>query len=328
MASKTEPVISIITPVWNGMPFLRECVESVLKQDFQDWELIISDNGSMDDSRSYIATLKDPRIRFFYQKENLGIFGNLNFLFRQARAPISQILCHDDFFVSLHSLRRIVDYWGGVDSAVGYACFNQSLLPERGYVGFFKRHQPRQITSSASDLWYYVFGCMPGNLSNVTLRTAIVSNCGWFREDLPYVGDFEFWARAARRFNFHFVPDVVTHVRAHAGQASSHLNQRGEYVWQEGAVVGELFRRLQEERVAPELLLRLHATIRYHARQLEIGLRRWWQGNSAYLCEVQVVSQTLEYRMNRVVSWIFFILSLGGRFGPNITGRYLLDLTV
>ena len=41
------PAISILTPVWNGLPYIKECIESVLSQDFQDWEMIIGDNDPM-----------------------------------------------------------------------------------------------------------------------------------------------------------------------------------------------------------------------------------------------------------------------------------------
>ena len=48
------PAISIITPVWNGLPYIKECVESVIAQDFQDWELIIGDNASEDGTSEYL----------------------------------------------------------------------------------------------------------------------------------------------------------------------------------------------------------------------------------------------------------------------------------
>ena len=72
------PTISILTPVWNGLPYIKECVDSVFAQEFQDWELIISDNGSTDGTRDYLDTLKDQRVRIFKQEKNLGIDGNLN----------------------------------------------------------------------------------------------------------------------------------------------------------------------------------------------------------------------------------------------------------
>ena len=79
--SLPTPAISILTPVWNGLPYIKECVESVFSQEFQDWELIISDNGSTDGTRDYLDTLTDKRVQIFKQDKNLGIDGNLNFLF-------------------------------------------------------------------------------------------------------------------------------------------------------------------------------------------------------------------------------------------------------
>ena len=90
------PRISVLMPVYNGMPYIPEAVESVLAQDEQDWELVISDNGSTDSTRDYLSTLQDPRIRVHLQQANLGIFGNLNFLLAQAQASIAKILCADD----------------------------------------------------------------------------------------------------------------------------------------------------------------------------------------------------------------------------------------
>ena len=84
------PRISVLMPVYKGIPYIPEAVESVLAQDEQDWELVISDNGSTDSTRDYLSTLQDPRIRVHLQQANLGIFGNLNFLLAQAQALSQQ----------------------------------------------------------------------------------------------------------------------------------------------------------------------------------------------------------------------------------------------
>lgn len=308
------------------MPYLQECVDSVLAQDFQDWEMIISDDGSIDGTSVYLETLRDPRIRLFKQGMNLGIFGNLNFIFKKARAPISQILCQDDYFVGSSSLQRIIDYWRSASKEIGFACFNQDALSDKGFVGFFKKVQPRLISPVESDLWFYVFGCMPGNLSNVTLRTGLVAEVGWFREDLPYLGDYEFWSRAGRIRPYCFEPGVVTSVRSHAGQASVHLNRKGEYIEQEAEVVGELFERLHGTVRVSELLLKLHATIRSDAFQRKIAIKRLLTGQRDYLRELNKVSECSQHNLNALLRWFIFIFSLGGRMGPRVTASQLLGL--
>jgi len=62
------PRISVLMPVYNGMPYIPEAVESVLAQDEQDWELLISDDGSTDGTRDYLDTVRDSRIKVIHQK--------------------------------------------------------------------------------------------------------------------------------------------------------------------------------------------------------------------------------------------------------------------
>jgi glycosyltransferase involved in cell wall biosynthesis len=70
------PAISILTPVWNGLPYIKECVNSVLAQDFQDWEMIVGDNASDDGTSEYLRTLTDPRIKVFRHDKNMGVCTN------------------------------------------------------------------------------------------------------------------------------------------------------------------------------------------------------------------------------------------------------------
>jgi len=88
--------ISVLMPVYNGMPFIQEVIDSVRAQRCQDWELVISDNGTVDGTSDYIRSLRDSRIRFYQQSDNLGVYGNLNFLIARAGSSIAQILCADD----------------------------------------------------------------------------------------------------------------------------------------------------------------------------------------------------------------------------------------
>jgi len=91
--------VSIGLPVYNGADFLASAVESVLDQTFSDWELIISDNASTDETenlgREFAA--KDSRIKFIRQPENLGAAPNFNLTVAAAGGDFFQWLAHDDF---------------------------------------------------------------------------------------------------------------------------------------------------------------------------------------------------------------------------------------
>lgn len=93
-----RPSVSIGMPVYNGMPLLQRALASLLGQSFRDFELIISDNASTDDTRAVCEALasRDSRIRYIRQPLNLGPIRNFDFLLTQARAPYFMWAAHDD----------------------------------------------------------------------------------------------------------------------------------------------------------------------------------------------------------------------------------------
>ncbi len=98
------PRISIGMPVYNGAEWLAPSIESILDQTFKDFELIISDNGSSDDTGDICEKFAaaDERIRYIRQPVNIGASGNYSFVFRVASAPYfkwasSNDICHATF---------------------------------------------------------------------------------------------------------------------------------------------------------------------------------------------------------------------------------------
>ncbi len=90
--------VSIGMPVYNGAAVLRGTLDSLLRQSFRDFELIISDNASTDETRSICEEYagSDERIRYIRQPENLGALANFRFAFDQARGSYFMWAAHDD----------------------------------------------------------------------------------------------------------------------------------------------------------------------------------------------------------------------------------------
>jgi glycosyltransferase involved in cell wall biosynthesis len=316
--------VSIITPVWNGLPFLKACVESVQAQRFQDWELLISDDVSTDGSREWLATLADRRIRIFEQSRNLGIFGNLNFLFDRASAPVSQILCQDDQFADSRSLDGLMRLWNKAQARVGFIRENWTDGNSTNEIGRWgRKHLPELVESRDSDLIFFVFGCIAGNLSNISVRTPLVKSHGGFDQSFPYAGDYQFWSRLGRSSSFLLESSDLTRVRRHPGQASNHLNRKAELVAQQYAIVQDLFDRLKEGR--SEFLLRLHATIQYDAFQRWVAVRRLLAcGDANYLAIVDAQGSAHSAFLAAPLRWLVFFLTGGGRWGCSMTAGRLL----
>jgi glycosyltransferase involved in cell wall biosynthesis len=96
--SNHQPRLSIGLPVYNGEKFLKEALDSLLNQTFEDFELIISDNASTDKTeeicRTYAA--EDKRIRYYRNQKNIGCAGNFNRVFQLSSGEYFKWAAHDD----------------------------------------------------------------------------------------------------------------------------------------------------------------------------------------------------------------------------------------
>ena len=117
--SRVSPTVSIGMPVYNGGKYLREAIESVLRQTFHDYELIISDNASEDDTGPICAEYgaRSSRIRYVRQQQNIGSHRNFNFVTQQARGRFITWLAHDDV-LEPEFLQRTVEYLLATPAAV------------------------------------------------------------------------------------------------------------------------------------------------------------------------------------------------------------------
>ena len=99
---------SILIPTYNYAQYLPEAIESVLAQDFTDYELIVSDDASTDNSADIIRhyAARDSRIRATFHPANLGMVANWNWCLGQARGAYIKFLFGDDRLAAPHAVRR------------------------------------------------------------------------------------------------------------------------------------------------------------------------------------------------------------------------------
>jgi glycosyltransferase involved in cell wall biosynthesis len=95
MRKDMTPDVSILMPVFNGMPYLREAIESVLAQTLTNWQYVIVNDGSRDGTRDYLEALDDKRFVIIHQ-ENTGISGAINHGLQHCTAPYIARLDADD----------------------------------------------------------------------------------------------------------------------------------------------------------------------------------------------------------------------------------------
>lgn len=103
------PLVSVVVPVYDGLPYLRSALESVLAQTLADLELVVADGGSRDASRELVEELgrQDPRIRIVEGAR--GAAANWTAVTRAASAPFVKLLCQDDLLAPDALARQVAD---------------------------------------------------------------------------------------------------------------------------------------------------------------------------------------------------------------------------
>ena len=125
------PRVSVGMPVYNGEEYLERALDSLLAQEFDDFELIISDNGSTDRTEEICRRYaeRDPRIRYHRVEENQGASWNFNRAFELARGEYFRWACHDDTVEPTH-LKRCVEVLDNAPPSVVLAYSRTILVNE------------------------------------------------------------------------------------------------------------------------------------------------------------------------------------------------------
>lgn len=273
------PRISVLMPVYNGMPYITEAVESVLAQDAKNWELVISDNGSTDATRAYLGTLQDPRIRVHLQSANLGIFGNMNFLLVQAQASIAKILCADDTLLP-NALAQVATFMEERPWCAVSRCLAQGNLKcfQPGQRAELEGSLPEHLYPEAAFLAFATFGNLIGNLSKGACRPQLVLELGGFDQALPYAGDYEGWMRVAARHGIALQNTELVVERHHAAQNSNLLNRNNELFKQTNRLINLMSTKVKKNELD---ILKRHWTIHFLSQRIPKLARQILAGRPA-----------------------------------------------
>lgn len=126
------PLVSIGLPVYNGEKYIREALDSILSQDYPNFEVIIADNASTDDTESicHEYVKRDRRIKYFRRSENFGMVKNFLYTFENASGKYFTLLAHDDLISSKEYLSSTISYMNKHPNVVCCGCSVDSFYDE------------------------------------------------------------------------------------------------------------------------------------------------------------------------------------------------------
>jgi len=207
MLNKEQPLISILLPVYNGELFLRESIESILKQTYTNWELLIVDDGSKDNSSVIIESIKDDRIRFI-KKNNTGLGDTLNQMLSFAKGDFIARQDQDDISLPTR-LEKQTDFLLKNPGVSLVGTWSKIINSKDIDTGRYHKH-PTANKEIKMDLFFD----NPFVHSSVMLRKAILNDCGLYNDKLPsLVQDFEYWFRISQKYEVANIAEILLEYR-------------------------------------------------------------------------------------------------------------------
>lgn len=212
-----QRLITVGLPVYNGMPYLEETMNSLLRQTFTEFDILVIDDGSTDDSLAYLNSLNDTRLTVLTQK-NSGLTATLNRMLAEVHTPWLARQDADDIAYP-QRLRRTIEYIASFPEAgMFYSLADYYPSTSVGTFRTTKAAPPelREITKQG----YLLSICHPTVTLNVEKARAI----GGYRFDL-HVEDVDMWWRMALRYDIRFIPEATVGYRQNvAGICSRNLH--------------------------------------------------------------------------------------------------------
>jgi glycosyltransferase involved in cell wall biosynthesis len=227
-------LISVCIPTYNGEKYLVACVESILRQTFKNFELLIVDDSSSDNTLQIAQDYEklDNRIRVVSNKQNLGLVGNWNRCIELAKGEWIKFVFQDDW-MALNCLEKMVSAIGPKDYFV--FCrrgFNFEENTPKATQEYYLNHskkvhrifadklnaKPEDIVAIASQNIGFNF---IGEPTSVILNRKVFKDYGLFNENLIHICDADFWTRIAIHIGVRYVPEQLVTFRVHINATTS-----------------------------------------------------------------------------------------------------------
>ena len=211
----TAPALSVIMSVYNGARYVDAAIQSILEQDFADFEFLILNDGSTDDSSDILHrwAANDHRI-VLIERENRGLVASLNEMIALAKAPIlARMDCDDISLANRFSLQ--MDYLNA-HPEIGVLGTNTHDLSEDGKIIIAEDSYP--LTPAGVRVWLQIGPalCHPCAM----MRTDLMRQLGGYREAFRHAEDYDLWLRASRSTLISNIPERLLLYRRSEGQVS------------------------------------------------------------------------------------------------------------
>ncbi|MDR3562968.1 MAG: glycosyltransferase [Negativicutes bacterium] len=218
------PLVSVIIPSYNHAKYIAEAIQSVLDQDFQDFEIIVVDDGSQDNSVAVIQAFTDPRVKLTTFAVNQGGSVAANHAIRKAAGRYLAVLSSDDVFLP-QKLSRQVCFLAD-NPNVGAVFSYAQLINETGddfvdethfYHGVFD--QGNRGRHQWLNHFFFQGNCLCH--PSMMIRRGCFDRVGFYDERLAQLTDLDYWIRLCMTTDIHILPEKLVKFRIRDGEQNA-----------------------------------------------------------------------------------------------------------
>ena len=285
-----SPAVSIIIPTYNHGHFLKKCLQSVVDQTFTDWEAIIVNNFSEDNTIEVVNSFNDPRIHLVNFKNNGIIAASRNKGIKLSRAEVIAFLDSDDTWYPTKLKRCIEELTDDRD----LACHNLRYIRNGNY---WKDVKCGPAKRASFDNLLFNGSCLI--TSAVVVRKERLLRVACFSEEPKIVTseDYDLWLKLAENgARFHFVDEILGEYQVHASNSSSSVLRHMDSAL---LVVGNFFASTGQADIWKQLKFRRAKSLIFY------GAARSWQQNGQK-------SEALRFYWKSILTYPFILRAYAG----------------
>ena len=296
------PIVSVIMPTFNRREFLQPAIESLLRQSFAHWELIIADDGSHSDTRSYLQTLRAlPRVKLIWLSHSGKPSVARNAALREARGEYVAFLDSDDLWLPRKLEMQITSLARHPRRKWSYTAF--ALVDGAGQAKE-PLHDAKRSAPSGWIMERMLQDEIVIALPSVVVARQSLEQLGPFDEELVMCEDDDLWLRLAAHSEIDGIDQPLTLIRRHGQHGGDDVT-----AWRDRRRVFEKALRASGDPRLRSMLRKLRAT-------MAAGLARSQAASGMRISVLGTVAASAHYSWRYRQWWAGVLRALGRAFAP------------
>jgi glycosyltransferase involved in cell wall biosynthesis len=216
----SNPTVSVIIPTHNRAHLITKAIKSVLNQTYQEFELIVVDDASTDNTEEVVKSFSDNRIRYIPQKTNLGGSAARNTGIKAAKGEYIGFLDDDDEWLT-EKLQKQINKFQKLPDDFGLVYTGQVVVSEKRRESLYSL-----IPKLRGNVYNNLLGsCILGSATPIVKKRCF-KKAGFFDETLPSCQDWDMWIRISKYYKFDYVPNILAKQYSHGNQISLTLEKK------------------------------------------------------------------------------------------------------